>query len=140
MYLVTMPRPKNTEFHVQPLPDGIKANRSQFSNTTSRSSRPSPTFKKRRWLVKLTSLLAWDAHQTPQITTNLAEMIVGRTLSKNWHRAFIIRHKKRLKSLYLRNIDHERQKAEYKPSFEHYFALVSAFSSVEQHANRFESS
>ena len=72
---------------------------------------------------------------TPKITTNLAETILGRTLGKNWHRAFITRHKKRLKSLYLHNIDHERQKAEYKPSFEHYFALVSAPSSVEQHAN-----
>ena len=63
---------------------------------------------------------------TPQITRNLAQAIIGRTVGKNWHLVFIKCHKNRLKSLYLHNIDNDRQKAEYRPMFEHYFALVSA--------------
>jgi hypothetical protein len=64
---------------------------------------------------------------TPQITKNLAEAIIGRPVGKNWHAGFIRRHKNRLYSLYLHNIDSDRQKAEYKPMFKHYFELVSAF-------------
>ena len=37
---------------------------------------------------------------------------------------FIRRHRNRLNSLYIRNIDHLRQKAEYKPIFQMYFDLV----------------
>ena len=61
---------------------------------------------------------------TAQITQNLAEEIIGRPVGKNWHARFIQRHKDRLNSLYIRNMDHLRQKAEYKPMFQMYFDLV----------------
>ena len=61
---------------------------------------------------------------TVQITQNLAEEIAGRQIGKNWHARFIHRHHNRLNSLYVRNMDHLRQKAEYKPIFQMYFDLV----------------
>src|SRR5205814_9729214 len=50
---------------------------------------------------------------TSQIVRNLAEEIAGSSVGKNWTGTFIGRHKERLKSLYLRNIDNLRTKAEY---------------------------
>ena len=61
---------------------------------------------------------------TAQMTQNFAEEIVGRPIGKNWHARFIHRHRNRLNSLYIRNMDHMRQKAEYKPVFQLYFDLV----------------
>ena len=61
---------------------------------------------------------------TAQITQNMAEEIVGRPVGKNWHARFIRRHGDRLNSLYIRNMDHLRQKAEYKPVFQMYFDLI----------------
>ena len=42
---------------------------------------------------------------TSQIVRNLAEEIAGSSVGKNWTSDFVQRHKDRLKSLYLRNID-----------------------------------
>ena len=55
---------------------------------------------------------------TSQIVRNLAEEIAGSSVGKNWTGTFIRRHKERLKSLYLRNIDNLRTKAEYAPLFQ----------------------
>jgi len=62
---------------------------------------------------------------TSRIARNLAEEIVGRSVGKNWHADFIRRHKERLKSLYMRNIDSKRKKAEYEPSFRLFYELES---------------
>jgi hypothetical protein len=62
---------------------------------------------------------------TSRIARNLAEEIVGRSVGKNWHTDFIRRHKERLKSLYMRNIDSKRKKAEYEPSFRLFYELES---------------
>jgi hypothetical protein len=61
---------------------------------------------------------------TSSIVRNLAEEIRGAKVGKNWTRQFIQRHKNRLKSLYLRNIDNLRVTADYAPMFTLFFALV----------------
>jgi hypothetical protein len=62
---------------------------------------------------------------TSRIARNLAEEITGKAVGKNWHANFIRRQKKRLKSLYMRNIDNMRKKAEYEPSFRLFYEQVS---------------
>ena len=65
---------------------------------------------------------------TSRITRNLVEEIVGRSVGKNWHAEFIRRNNGRLKSLYLRNIDSKRKKAEYEPSFRLFYEQGSNYS------------
>jgi Tc5 transposase DNA-binding domain len=62
---------------------------------------------------------------TSRICRNLAEEIVGGKVGKNWNARFIQRHKKDLTSLYLRNIDNMRKKADYAPLFRLFYDLVS---------------
>jgi hypothetical protein len=64
---------------------------------------------------------------TSIIVQNLAEEIIGRAVRKKWTSQFICRHKDKLESLYLHNIDNMRTKAEYGPVFKQYFDLVSVF-------------
>jgi hypothetical protein len=64
---------------------------------------------------------------TSSIVQNLAEEIRGEQVGKNWTGQFIQRHKNRLKSLYLRNIDNLRVTADYTLMFTLFFALVSDF-------------
>lgn len=61
---------------------------------------------------------------TSTIVRNLAEEIIHRLVGKNWTSQFIKRHKDRLESVYLRNIDNMRVRAEYAPMFKHFFELV----------------
>ena len=65
---------------------------------------------------------------TSQIVRNLAEEIRREPVGKNWTGQFVKRHKLRLKSAYLRNIDNVRFSAEYAPMFILFFQLVFAFS------------
>ena len=55
---------------------------------------------------------------------NLAEEMIGSSVGKNWTGDFVKRYKNRLTSLYLRNIDSQRIKAEYAPSFKQFYDLV----------------
>jgi hypothetical protein len=64
---------------------------------------------------------------TSHIVKNLAEEICGRPVGKNWTGQFIRRHKGKLHSMYLRNIDNLRVAAEYKPMFELFFDIVCNF-------------
>lgn len=84
------------------------------------------TIQEQTLIDQISKLTHLGCPPTPQITRNLAEAIIGHSVGKNWHAGFIRRHKNRLHSFYLHNIDSDRQKAEYKPMFKHYFALVSA--------------
>ena len=61
---------------------------------------------------------------TSQIVRNLAEEMIGGPVGKNWTGSFVKRHKDRLLSLHLRNIDSQRVTAEYAPSFKLFFDLV----------------
>ena len=61
---------------------------------------------------------------TSQIVRNLAEEIAGSSVGKNWTSDFVQRHKDRLKSLYLCNIDNLQVKAEYAPLFQLFYNLV----------------
>ena len=58
---------------------------------------------------------------------NLAEEIIGRPVGKNWSSQFVKRHKERLISRYLRNIDQKRPDAEYAPMFQQFYDLVMRF-------------
>ena len=64
---------------------------------------------------------------TSAIVQNLAEEIIGRAVGKNWTSQFVHRHEDKLESLFLRNLDNMRTKAEYGPVFKLYFDLVSVF-------------
>ena len=61
---------------------------------------------------------------TSQMVRNLAEEIIQRPVGKNWTGDFLKRYKDRLRSQYLMNIDNNRAKSEYVPSFEHFYDLV----------------
>jgi hypothetical protein len=61
---------------------------------------------------------------TCQIVHNLATEIVGGPIGKNWTKQFVHRHRDRLKSLYLRNIDNIRTKAEFALIIKQFYNLV----------------
>jgi hypothetical protein len=54
----------------------------------------------------------------------MAEEIINSPGGKNWTAQFVNRHKDRLASLYLRNIDNMRAKSEYPPMFALFYKLV----------------
>ena len=61
---------------------------------------------------------------TPRIVRNLAEEIIGGSVSKNWTSNFVKRHKDEIKSLHLCSIDIKRNKAEYAPVIKQFYDLV----------------
>lgn len=64
---------------------------------------------------------------TVSMVRNFAEEMIEASVGKNWAANFVRRHNDQLKSLYLRNIDNSRIKAEYVPMFKRYFEGVSLF-------------
>ena len=64
---------------------------------------------------------------TNYMVKNLAEEIIGCPVGKNWSSQFVKRHKERLISRYLRNIDQKRQDAEYAPMFKQFYDFVIGF-------------
>jgi len=62
---------------------------------------------------------------TSRIVRNLAEEMIGGPVGKNWTGQFVKRYQERLKSVYLRSIDSQRVRAEYVPSFKHFYDLVT---------------
>ena len=64
---------------------------------------------------------------TSTIVRNLAEEMISRPIGKNWTAQFVKRHADQLKSLYLRNIDNMRTKAEYAPMIKLFYDLVRLF-------------
>ena len=69
-------------------------------------------------------LVARGTPPTPAIVRNIAEEMHGAQLGKNWVTRFIHRHSLHLKSMYMRNIDNLRRKAEYAPMFQLFYELV----------------
>ncbi len=61
---------------------------------------------------------------TPAVVKNIAEEIHGGQLGKHWVTRFIQRHSLHLKSMYMRNIENLRKKAEYAPVFQLFYNLV----------------
>jgi hypothetical protein len=61
---------------------------------------------------------------TSHIVRNMAEEIINGPVGKNWTAQFVNRHKDRLTSLYLRNIDNMHAKSEYPPMFVLFYELV----------------
>ena len=61
---------------------------------------------------------------TSQMVKNMAEAMIGDSMGKNWTGEFVRRHKTEFKSTYLSNIDKQRTKAEYTPSFEYFYQLI----------------
>ena len=64
---------------------------------------------------------------TSQMVRNFAEEMIGRAVGKNWVSQFCRRHQSELKSLYLRNIENQRAKGEYGPTYKLFFDLVKCF-------------
>ena len=56
---------------------------------------------------------------------NLAEEVINDSVGKNWTSDFMKRYKNRVISIYLRNIDNERIKAEYALIFKYFYDLVT---------------
>jgi hypothetical protein len=61
---------------------------------------------------------------TSSIVRSLAEEMIQGPVGKNWTGGFVRRNKDKLISLYLRNIDSQRIKAEYPPMFKYFYTLV----------------
>jgi hypothetical protein len=61
---------------------------------------------------------------TSSIVRSLAEEMIQGPVGKNWTGGFVRRNKDKLISLYLRNIDSQRTKAEYPPMFKYFYTLV----------------
>jgi len=64
---------------------------------------------------------------TSQMVRNFAEEMIGRAVGKNWVSQFCRRHQSELKSLYLRNIENQRVKGEYGPTYKLFYDLVEYF-------------
>jgi hypothetical protein len=64
---------------------------------------------------------------TSQMVRNMAEEMIQSKVGKNWTGDFVRRHQDILKSVYLRNIDKQRVKADYPPSLKHFYNLVLIF-------------
>jgi hypothetical protein len=62
---------------------------------------------------------------TPQILKNIAEGIAKSKLGKNWVSRFCSRNQERIKSIYLRTIDHKRKIADNSEYFQHFYNTVS---------------
>jgi Tc5 transposase DNA-binding domain len=79
-------------------------------------------------LIKLiNSLTLRGLPPTSAIVRNLAEEMTCRPVGKNWTGQFVQRHKDKLQSIYLRNIDNMRTQSEYAPIIQHFFDLVLLF-------------
>lgn len=61
---------------------------------------------------------------TSHMVRNLAQEMIQRPVGKNWTGEFVKRHQNRLTSLYLKNLDSQRVKAEYAPMFKQFYDLV----------------
>ena len=78
--------------------------------------------------IKLTNrLINRGPPSTNSIVKSLAEEIIECRVGKNWSNEFVKRHKDRLTSRYLENIDKKRQDAEYAPMFKQFYDLVNDF-------------
>ena len=62
---------------------------------------------------------------TTHIVKNMAEELAGHSVGKNWTSNFVKRHENCLKSIYLRNIDNLRVKADHTAWFEYFYEQVS---------------
>ena len=79
-------------------------------------------------LIKLiNSLTLRGLPPTSSIVRNLAEEMICRPVGKNWTGQFVQRHKDKLQSMYLRNIDNMRTQSEYALMIQHFFDLVLLF-------------
>ena len=84
------------------------------------------TFIQEETLIKhINSLTNRGLPPTSRIVRNLAEEIIGGPVGKNWTGDFVKRYKSRLTSIHLRNIDSQRIKSEYAPSFKQFYDLVT---------------
>ena len=71
-----------------------------------------------------------------QIVKNFAEEIIRRSIGKNQVSDFCRRHQSKLKSLYLRNIEHLRVKGEYGPTYKLFYDLVKCFFALLSYISR----
>lgn len=105
--------------------------RRRFLGLTTSSAAASSLYRQRLSAVQEGVLIEQINHltdrgipPTSQMVKNMAEAMIGDSVGKNWTGEFVRRHKTELKSTYLSNIDKQRTKAEYPPSFEYFYQLV----------------
>ena len=83
------------------------------------------TFVQEEVLIQhINSLTDRGIPPTSRIVRNLAEEMIKAPVGKNWTGNFVHRYESRLKSVYLRNIDSQRIRAEYVSSFKCFYDLV----------------
>jgi hypothetical protein len=104
--------------------EGLQTSRAECNSTFHQNLTNEQEEELIRTINKLT---ARGLPPTSQMVRNLAEEMVSRIVGKNWTGQFVKRHQDRLESLYLRNIDNMRTKAEYAPIIQQFFDLVSYF-------------
>ena len=76
-------------------------------------------------VLQINRLTDRDIPPTAQIVRNLAEEMINKSVGKNWTGDFVRRHKDRITSLYLRNINSQRIQSEYAPIFKYFYDLVT---------------
>ena len=83
-------------------------------------------------------LISWIQRQsdrclppTPALVTKIASDMAGHALSGRWASRFVARHKDKLDSNYLNNLDLARHKADSRDSYEMYFERLGQF--IEKH-------
>ena len=74
----------------------------------------------------INKLSARNLHPTIQTVENLAREIISHAIGERWVERFRKRHGNKLRSRYMRNIDHSRHVADNSKHFQHYFDNVSA--------------
>src|SRR5437763_16684696 len=90
----------------------------------SEASRRLLNAQERALIEQINKLTLRKMPSTNQIVRNFAEGLARSKLRKNWGADFIRCHKNKLTSLYLRNIDNMRKKADYAPSFRLFYDLA----------------
>ena len=75
-------------------------------------------YRRRLTLIKhINSLTDLGIPPTSRFVRNLADEMIRGLVEKDWTSDYVKRYQDRLKSLHLRNVDSQRVRAEYAPSF-----------------------
>jgi hypothetical protein len=100
---------------------GLTTSRAEFQ---SQSHQYLTNAQERVLINQINRLTERGIPPTSQMVKNFAEEMIGRDIGKNWVSQFCRQHQSELKSLYLRNIENQRIKGEYSPTYKLFFDLV----------------
>ena len=104
-------------------------NRSQLENPVAPDGRRHLSQTQEDVLLEQIDFLALrKIFYTPAVLRNMAAEITGQIPSSSWSRRFINRHHDRVRCLIVQGMEATRHTAEYKPTFDAYFDLLSLYS------------